>query len=604
MKNLKRIIKKYFSSFAYFYGYLRYRIFVILILNILIGLLDGLGLTMFLPLLQMADGTSEATGENMGNMAFIVEWFNTMGISLTLTTALLILFLFFSLKGLIAFFFSAYKVKVNLYFISSLRIKLTKLFTNYSFKAFVSSDFGHIQNSFTGEAGRVSGAYKQYSSCIQQLITVLIYLGFVFLVDWQFAILVCLGGLVSNIFFRRMYKVTKEESRKLTLNNSRYQGLIIQYVSNFKYLKATGFLKRYAKKLIAGIRAVEQNNAKIGILNARMSALREPFMIGIVCLAILFQIMVLGGNMGAILLSLLFFYRALTALISFQSTYNGFLAVSGSLDNMMSFEKEIKRNTEKDGKVKIEKLQNGIVINHIDFGYDFPNQILKDISLCISKNQSVAFVGESGSGKTTLANLVSGLLKPSKGDILIDGISYQKLNFESYQSRIGYISQEPVIFNDTIFNNVTMWSPKNEETMRRFQEAVSKAAIAEFIYTLTHKENTRLGNNGINLSGGQKQRVSIARELFKEIDILILDEATSALDSETEKEIQDNLDQLKGAYTLFTIAHRLSTVKNADIIYLMDKGQIIAQGSFEDLVLKSSRFRKMVELQELRTLQN
>lgn len=602
MKNLKRIIKKYFSSFVYFYGYLKYRIFVILFLNILIGFLDGLGLTMFLPLLQMADGTSEATGENMGNMAFVVDGFNSLGIALTLPTALLILFVFFSLKGLISFFFSAYKVKVNLFFISSLRIKLTKLFTNYSFKAFVSSDFGHIQNSFTGEAGRVSGAYKQYSGCIQQLIMVLIYLGFVFLVDWKFAILVCLGGLLSNFFFRRMYRVTKEESRKLTRNNSRYQGLIIQYVNNFKYLKATGFLKNYAKKLIQGIRAVEKNNARIGILNARMSALREPFMIGIVCLAILFQILFLGGNMGAILLSLLFFYRALTALISFQSTYNNFLAVSGSLDNIVNFEKELKQYSEKDGTQKIKEIQQDIRVENVDFGYDFPDQILKNISLQIKKNQAVAFVGESGSGKTTLANLVSGLLKPSSGDIFIDGISFKNLNFESYHSRMGYISQEPVIFNDTIFNNVTLWSPKNEKTLARFQEALRKSAILEFVDSLNSKENTRLGNNGINLSGGQKQRISIARELYKEIDVLILDEATSALDSETEKEIQNHLDQLKGQYTLFIIAHRLSTVKNADIIYLMDNGKIIAQGNFDELTTTSERFRKMVELQELRSI--
>lgn len=602
MKNLKRIIKKYFSSFVYFYGYLKYRIFVILFLNILIGFLDGLGLTMFLPLLQMADGTSEASGENMGNMAFVVEGFNSLGITLTLPTALLILFLFFSLKGLISFFFSAYKVKVNLFFISSLRIKLTKLFTNYSFKAFVSSDFGHIQNSFTGEAGRVSGAYKQYSGCIQQLIMVLIYLGFVFLVDWKFAILVCLGGLLSNFFFRKMYRVTKEESRKLTRNNSRYQGLIIQYVNNFKYLKATGFLKNYAKKLIQGIRAVEKNNARIGILNARMSALREPFMIGIVCLAILFQILFLGGNMGAILLSLLFFYRALTSLISFQSTYNNFLAVSGSLDNIVNFEKELKQYSEKDGTQKLKEIQQDIRVENVDFGYDFPDQILKNITLQIKKNQAVAFVGESGSGKTTLANLVSGLLKPSSGDIFIDGISFKELNFESYHSRMGYISQEPVIFNDTIFNNVTLWSPKNEKSLIRFQKALQKAAISEFVDSLNKKENTRLGNNGINLSGGQKQRISIARELYKEIDVLILDEATSALDSETEKEIQNHLDQLKGQYTLFIIAHRLSTVKNADIIYLMDNGKIIAQGDFDELTITSERFRKMVELQELKSI--
>lgn len=602
MAHLKHIVKKYFSSFAFFYRFLRYRIFILLILNGLIGLLDGLGLTMFLPLLQMVDGASEATGENMGNMAFIIDAFTTMGITLTLPSALLILFVFFSIKGIITYFFSAYKVKVDLYFISTLRIRLTHLFTTYSFKKFVASDFGHVQNSFTSEAGRVAGASKHYFNCIQRLLLVLTYLGFVFLVDWKFAILVCVGGLISNVFFRRMYRITKKESIELTKNNSRYQGLIIQFVGNYKYLKATGFLKSYAKKLVFGIRAVEKNNAKIGILNARMEALREPFMIGIVCVAILIQVLFLDGNLGAILLSLLFFYRALTALISFQSSYNSFLAVSGSLDNIVNFEKELKLHTEKDGTVTIEKLQNGIEIRHVDFGYDAPDQILKDISLHIPIKQSVAFVGESGSGKTTLANLVCGLLKPERGEIYVDGIPFNDLNLQSYHNRLGYISQEAVIFNDDIYNNVTLWAPKNEANIARFRETLQKAALLDFVDSLKHKEATRLGNNGINLSGGQKQRISIARELFKEIDILILDEATSALDSETEKQIQDHLDQLKGHYTLFTIAHRLSTVKNADIIYLMDQGKIIAQGDFETLKKSSPRFRQMVTLQELHTL--
>src|SRR5690554_5091930 len=216
-----------------------------------------------------------------------------------------------------------------------------------------------------------------------------------------------------------------------------------------------------------------------------------------------------------------------------------------------------------------------------------------------SKNQSVAFVGESGSGKTTLVNLISGLLKPNKGQVKIDGTNLDELKKSSYQSRIGYIAQEPVIFNDTIFNNVTFWAEPTEENKTKFYEAITKASIAEFIGTLKNKENTLLGNNGINLSGGQKQRISIARELYKDIDILILDEATSALDSETEKEIQTNIDALKGNYTILIIAHRLSTIKNTDMVYLMDKGKIVGQGNFAQLAQNSERFRKMVELQEI-----
>lgn len=568
-------------------------------LSILIGLLDGLGLTMFLPLLQLSEGGSATNGEGLGYLGIIVDGINTVGIDLNLKTALLFLFIFFSLKGLIVFITSVYKVKINQFFVSTLRINLTQLFTKYSFKSFVTSDVGRIQNSFTGEITQISFAYSNYSECFQQIIMVLVYLGFVFMVDWKFALLVCIGGIISNLFFQKLYKKTKKQSIELTKNNSDFQGLVIQYITNFKYLKATGFLNLYAKKLISGIKQIQNNYIQIGILNSKVLALREPFMIAIICLVILIQVTYLQGSLGAVMISLLFFYRALTALLSFQSKYNSFLSVSGSLENITSFEYELKINADLEGKVVLNKFQNKIEFKNVNFGYSEVDDILKNVNLTIVKNQTIAFVGESGSGKTTLMSLISGLLKPNNGDLLIDGINQSVLNIESYQSRIGYISQDPVMFNDTIFNNVTFWAEKSKDNVIRFSEAIKKAAISEFIKELKDKEDTVLGNNGINLSGGQKQRISIARELYKDIDILILDEATSALDSETEREIQENIDKLKGNYTVLIIAHRLATIKNADCIYLMDKGVINVKGNFSELIDSSDRFRRMVELQEI-----
>ena len=596
---LKSLIKKYFSSFAYFYKYLRHRIFLMLLLSILIGLLDGLGLTMFLPLLQMADGSTSAGGAGLGNLDFVVKGINALGIELTIKAALLFLFVFFVLKGIVVYIASVYKVKINQFFVSTLRINLTTLFTKYSFKAFVTADVGRIQNSFTAEIARISMAYSNYSECIQQIVMVLVYLGFVFMVDWKFALLVCAGGLVSNLFFRGLFKKTKVQSTALTKNNSNFHGFIIQYITNFKYLKATGFLPTYARKLISGIKQIEQNNTQIGILNAQITALREPFMIGIVCLVILIQVTYLDGNLGAIMVSLLFFYRALTALMAFQSKYNSFLSASGALENIRDFEDDLKAHAESVGKTNLTSFQHHIVLKDLDFGYDVSDGVLKQINLSIQKNETIAFVGESGSGKTTLVNLVSGLLKPNAGHVLIDGIGHEELNVTSFQSRIGYISQDPVMFNDTIFNNVTFWAAPTEANQSRFWASLSKAALTDFIGTLPEQDQTLLGNNGINLSGGQKQRISIARELYKDIDLLILDEATSALDSETEREIQENIDALKGTYTILIIAHRLATIKKADTIYLMDKGEIVSSGNFEKLVATSERFKRMVELQEI-----
>jgi len=265
---------------------------------------------------------------------------------------------------------------------------------------------------------------------------------------------------------------------------------------------------------------------------------------------------------------------------------------------MTNFQKEIAKQQERYGKQPLARFQKGIKIQGLDFRYG-DKVILKDIHLKLEAKKTYAFVGESGSGKTTLVNLIAGLMPPDKGQILIDGQEIRDLDIRTYQSRIGYITQEPVIFNDSIFNNVTFWAVPSAANLKRFWEALEKAAIADFVKSLEGQEQALLGNNGINLSGGQRQRLSIARELYKEIDILVMDEATSALDSETEKAIQDNIDQLKGQYTILIVAHRLSTIRNADEVVLMSQGRVEEKGNFEKLIQDSGSFKKMVELQEV-----
>lgn len=601
MSLVKKTIKKYFSSFAYFYKYLGTRLFIVILLSIVVGVLDAFGLTMFLPLIKFADSNTmeSVKGSEFENFEFLLNFFNKIGIEFSLKIALLTLSTIFVLKGVFNYLTNAYKVSVNQYFVSKLRLRLSYLFSKFSFKKFVVSDVGKIQNSFTTEVSRVSNAYNAYATCIQQIFMTVVYIVFVFIVDWRFALLVCLGGLFTNLLYRSVYKKTKVESSRLSKNNSDYQGLIIQYLTNFKYLKATGFLGVYAKKMEAAILNIEKNNKKIGLLNAVVASTREPVLVIVVCLVILVQVYLLGGELAAVMVSLLFFYRALTSLIGFQNSYNLFLSVSGSLESVELFEKELQEGAEQTGNQNVDKFNNQILLENVSFSYDSKRTILDKVNISIQKNQTVAFVGESGSGKTTIVNIICGLLKPVSGHVKVDEISLDGINLDSYQKRIGYIAQEPVVFSDTIFNNITFWDSPNEENIKRFQKAIEQASIKKFIEELPEKENTLLGNNGINLSGGQKQRISIARELYKEIDILILDEATSALDSETEREIQENIDKLKGNYTIVIIAHRLSTIKSADVICLMDQGRLSDQGNFDELIIKSDKFKRMVELQEI-----
>jgi ABC-type multidrug transport system fused ATPase/permease subunit len=556
-------------------------------------------LAMFLPLLQLVGGAEEAGSEGLGQLDFLVTAMQDLGMPLNLRFILLVLTVFFLLKGLFIYLGAYYQVLIRQYFLSNLRLALLRDFSAIQFKKYLMWDTGSVQNAFTTETSRITTAFVHYFRAMNQAVLVLVYALFAFTVDAGFALLVVTGGVLSNFLFSYFYKLSKQASRSLSAGNSKFHGLVTQFITQFKYLRATGRQLFYADKLEQTIIAIERENTKLGRYSAILEGTREPIMIIVVAAVILIQTEVMSAPLGPIMISLLFFYRALTALNGLQTSWNSFLQFSGSLDHVAQFQTDLQaakaRHT---GKTEVHNFETAIQLTNVQFFYG-EQSILKDINLSITKNQSIALVGESGSGKTTLVNMLAGLLPPDKGIMSVDGIDVKDLHLPSYQSRVGFIAQEPVVFNASIFDNVTFWAPRNPESIDRFTKAIKQASLLEFLEQLPDQENTLLGNNGINLSGGQRQRIAIARELYRDIDILILDEATSALDTETERHIQDSIDQLKGHYTLITVAHRLSTVKNADVIVMLDQGNIEHIAPFETLINLSPRFKKMVALQEI-----
>ena len=596
--SIKQLIKDNFQYFFYFYRYLRYRIFVAFGLSFTKGLLDGFGLAMFIPLLKMSSDQPEADSgsDELGNLSFLPETLESMGINMTLVNVLLIILFFFCLKGVVAFVEGYAQVVYQQRFMREIRISNINLLNSFNFRSFVKSDVGKIQNTFSGEVERVNVAYRSYFKSIEYGVLVLVYVLMAFSANAKFALIVAVGGVLSNLLFKWLFAKTKQLSKKYTVSAHNFQGLLIQLVSTYKYLKATGRNKFYGEKLKSNITNLEYLQRNIGIVDSLLRALREPVTIFVVVVGILIQITYFNPEIGLIILSLLFLYRSLTFLMALQEQWNRFLGVSGSLENMNAFTAELKSDRERNGKLPFPAFKDRIQLENVQFKYD-STIVLNGLDLEICKNETIAIVGESGSGKSTLMNMLSGLLLPTKGRMLIDGVDIQEIDQYAYRKRIGYIAQEAPIFNDTIFNNVTFWAEKTPETMERFHRAIRKAAIADFVNKLPLAEDEYLGNNGINISGGQKQRLSIAREMYKDVDFLFMDEATSALDGETEKEIQKNMDELKGEYTILMIAHRLATIKNADRIVLLQDGKVEAMGTFQELVATSPRFEEMVRLQ-------
>lgn len=239
---------------------------------------------------------------------------------------------------------------------------------------------------------------------------------------------------------------------------------------------------------------------------------------------------------------------------------------------------------------------DSIAINNVSFKYE-DEWVLKDFSLQVPKGHTIALVGQSGSGKSTIANLITRFYDVNKGEIAIDGVAIKKMTQESLRSLLGLVTQDSILFNDTIRENLLLGKPEATET--ELIDALKIANAWEFVNELPFGISTNIGDSGNKLSGGQKQRLSIARAVLKNPPIMILDEATSALDTESERLVQDALEKMMQHRTSFVIAHRLSTIQNANTIVVLSKGKIVEQGKHDDLLAKKGVYYGLVEMQSL-----
>ena len=582
-----------------FYLYAGYRLPFLYIISLLGGLCESIGISMMLPLLNIgksADSIDDYT-------KFIFDVFDFIGMSKTLNSVLILIVFIFCVKGVFIFIQNAIEANIQSDLLKELRLNLIKKYEAMSYSFYINTNLGFLNNIITQEINRVLAAFIKYIQVLICIIYISIYLSAAFFFNWKITLSILFVCIIFFALFRKFSKTITFLSHNVSLLNASIQGGLIQFISYFKYLKATSGFNPIYSQLNQMIVDHKKATNKSLIINAIPTSIIEALTSIILAIIIIVQVNIMDRSVADSILLLVFFHKSFSRVFQFQTVWQHFCTYIGSVEVIRKAIKNLDNNKEQCGKINLTKFKQQIELKSVNFLYG-SKQILFDINMVIPKNTSIGIIGESGAGKTTLFDLLTGLISPSSGIISIDNIYYNDLDLITLRQNIGYVTQEPVVFNDSIDNNICFWEKKDKNVMKKIDNAAKLSKSKNFIIECPEKYKTIIGDRGIKLSGGQKQRIAIAREIYKEPDIMIFDEATSSLDTESEKYIQESINNMKGSKTLIIIAHRLSTIKNCDIIYVLSKGRIVEKGSFEQLYnTPDSIFKKMCTEQQLTNLE-
>jgi len=451
-------------------------------------------------------------------------------------------------------------------------------------------DIAEMQNSF----------FIIFELIIREPLTIVFSLIVMFSLSWQLSIFVLLFIPISGFLISNIGKQLRRQSSETQQEGGRLISTVEETLGGLKIIKSYNAEQAFKTRFLGSADKILNLLNKIGLKNNLAGPLSE--FLGIITIAILLWY---GGK-----LVLIEQVIEGTTFIGFMALAYGILTPAKAIskasyrvkngiaaaDRVFEILKQEDSMPDMKGAKELSEFNEGIELKNVSFKYD-NEYVLKDFSLKVKKGQTVALVGQSGSGKSTIANLLTRFYDVNEGSISIDGKDIKHITKTSLRSQIGLVTQDSILFNNSIRNNLKIG--KENATEEDIIEALKVANAWEFVKDLPDGIETNIGDSGNSLSGGQKQRLSIARAVLKNSPIMVLDEATSALDTESEKLVQTALENMMKNRTSIVIAHRLSTIQNADLIVVMKQGKIVEQGKHQELLNQKGMYHKLVLLQSL-----
>ena len=461
---------------------------------------------------------------------------------------------------------------------------------------------GDIIARMTGDVNEVENSIvSSLDMLIKNPIFILIYFATLLYVSWELTLFtICVipvMGWIMGAVGRKLKSSSLLAQQKLGETTSQME----ETLGGLRIIKAFLAEKKMSARFLKCSNELRTAVRRVTTRQAMAHPMSEFLGTGVIVIVLWFGgTLILGDNSPITAAAFIYYLTILYSIINplkdlSKASYNipRGLASMERIDAILEADNPIV-----DGKkgVEIPEMKDGIEYKDLTFSYDGERQVLKNINLKIEKGKTVALVGQSGSGKSTMVDLIPRYYDVQEGAITIDGVDVRDMKVKSLRALIGNVNQEAILFNDTFYNNITFGV--ESATMEQVRQAARIANADDFIMATPEQYETTIGDRGSRLSGGQRQRLSIARAILKNPPILILDEATSALDTESEKLVQEALENLMKDRTTLVVAHRLSTIRNADLICVLHEGEIVEQGTHDQLMQLDGYYRRLIEMQQ------
>ena len=580
--------------------------------NILYALFSSLSMVSLMPMLNILFGkqqkitvkpvltsVSHLGGYLNDSLTFYASKFSGESQTKALFFVIFLIIILFFLKNVFNYFAMVHITILRNGVLKDLRNVLFKKIIELPISFYSEKRKGDVMARMLGDVAEVQASFFSiFELVIREPLTILFTIITMFYISVNLTLFVFVFIPLTGFIISRIGKSLKSKSERAQQEAGYFISILEETLGGLKVVKSYNAEDNFKSRFNNSVERLQKLSNSIGNKNNLASPLSE--FLGIITIAIL---LLYGGQMvlidktlegAAFITYMALAYNILTpakAISKASYSVKSGLAAADRVFIILEQQNEITSKADAIIKTTFDKV---LRLENINFRYEKEN-VLKDFSLTVEKGKTVALVGQSGSGKSTIANLLTRFYDVNEGRIKIDGIDIKDMDMHSLRSLIGLVTQDSILFNDTIRENILLGKPGSSD--EEIVEALKIANAYEFVKDLPEGIYTNIGDSGNKLSGGQKQRLSIARAVLKNPPIMVLDEATSALDAESEKLVQVALENMMQNRTSIVIAHRLSTIQKADLIVVMQKGKIVEQGTHEELIAANGTYNKLVNMQ-------